>query len=72
MVNQRNINFTPRNLVFYPKGLKCVSHQMKTEKNVPIDDGAYDVLLCSVGMFTGSNVFQASKEFLRIVKSGEI
>ena len=39
---------------------------------MPIDDGAYDVLLCSAGMFPGSIVPQAFKELLRIVKSGGI
>ena len=41
-------------------------------KKVSIDDRAYDVLLCSVGMFHGSIVPQTFKELLRIIKSGGI
>jgi len=38
----------------------------------PIEDNAYDVLLCSAGMFPGSIVPQAFTELLRITKPGGI
>merc|ERR1712008_69115 len=40
------------------------------DEKTPIEDDAYDVLLCSAGMFPGSIVPQAFTELLRVVKPG--
>eukprot|EP00088_Acartia_fossae_P021600 TRINITY_DN22996_c0_g1_i1.p1 TRINITY_DN22996_c0_g1~~TRINITY_DN22996_c0_g1_i1.p1 ORF type:complete len:293 (-),score=80.62 TRINITY_DN22996_c0_g1_i1:164-1012(-) len=42
------------------------------DEKTPIADNAYDVLLCSAGMFPGSIVPQAFTELLRITKPGGI
>ncbi|XP_023328295.1 uncharacterized protein LOC111701299 isoform X3 [Eurytemora carolleeae] len=42
------------------------------DSKTPIPDNAYDVLLCSAGMFPGSIVPQAFPELLRITRPGGI
>ena len=41
---------------------------MTPDEKCPIEDGTYDALLCSAGMFPGSIVPQAFKELIRLEK----
>lgn len=56
------------------KGLykKTICCYVTPDEKTPVEDGTYDVMLCSAGMFPGSIVPQAFKELMRIVKSGGI
>ena len=51
---------------------KTICCYVTPDEKTPIEDGTYDVMLCSAGMFPGSIVPQAFKELMRMVKSGGI
>ena len=56
------------------KGLyeKTYCCYVQPDEKTPVEEGAYDVMLCSAGMFPGSIVPQAFKELMRMVKKGGI
>ena len=58
-----------KNNIYSRKTICCY---VTPDEKTPIEDGTYDVMLCSAGMFPGSIVPQAFKELMRMVKSGGI